>query len=217
MFGSSLILGTIFVKTWRLCILFKHFKRESPGVLVTDTGLVFIVMIFLLIDLALCIGWTVTSPWTITPVGRSLIRDVGELAQAFVPKCVCENIEYWIAGVTVYKGGIAIMLVILSVLNRKIHMKHFSHTTRVNALLYSLTAIYVIGFPLWFDLEDNGYVPLKFHVNTRGYVPYLTICTITISPVVLCTLLLFLPPVIPVLKSKMGIKEDVTFCRFGKH
>ena len=218
MFGSSLILGTIFVKTWRLFILFKYFKRKSPGVLLTDTGLASFVMLFLLIDLALCIGWTVTSPWTITLQGRSLLTGVGELRLEAAPKCVCQNIECWLAGVTVYKGGITITLVILSVLNRKIHRKHFSHTRRVNALLYSLTAIYVIGFPLWFGLGDNEHEPLKFHVETRGYVPYLTICTITLSPMVLCTLLLFLPPVFPVLKTKLGIKEDVTFCKFnGKH
>ena len=156
----------------------------ATTIIYTDTGLASFVMLFLLIDLALCIGWTVTSPWTITLPGRSLLTAVSELRLAVAPKCVCQNIEYWLAGVTVYKGGITITLVILSVLNRKIHKKHFSHTRRVNALLYSLTAIYVIGFPLWFGLEDNEYEPLKFHVETRGYVPYLTVCTITISPMV---------------------------------
>ena len=202
MIGSSLILGTVFVTMWRLYKLFNHFKRISPGVLLTDTALSCFVMLLALIDVMMCIVWTQVSPWTMI---KTEIHNIGVKLKYhtlyFLPNCTCQGLQYWIAGVAAYKGGIALLLVVLSVLNRKIHQKHFSHTKQVNALLYSLTVLAGIGFPLWFLLRDGFTI----------YPPYLVMCTILLSIMLLCTLLLFLPPVIPILRAKLNCKPKAKF------
>ena len=188
MLGSSLILGTVFVKIWRLYKLFRHFRNERPGILLSDKALMCFVMLFLLIDIVLCFVWTLTSPWTLV---RTFTLEYPTLY--ILPSCTCRGIEYWIVCVAVYKGGIALLLVTVSVLNRKIQRKHFSHTKEVNTLIYSLTILGAIGFPLYFVLRDGLSI----------YLPYLATCTIYLLTVLLCSLLLFLPPVIPALKLKL--------------
>ena len=202
MIGSSLILGTVFVTIWRLYKLFNHFKTISPGVLLTDTALICFVMLLVLTDIVICIVWTQVSPWTVI---RTEIHNTGVKLKYhtlyFLPNCTCQGLQYWIIGVSVYKGSIALLLVILSILNRKIHRKHFSHTKQINALLYSMTVLAGIGFPLWFLLRDGFTI----------YPPYLIMCAILLSIMLLCTLLLFLPPVVPILKAKLDSRTDPQF------
>ena len=193
MLGSSLILGTVFVKIWRLYKIFRHFKAEHPSILLFDIALVCFVMLFLLCDTVLCLVWTLTSPWIL------METSISEYPTLYIlPNCTCQGIQYWIVCVAVYKGGVALLLVTVSLLNRKIQRRHFSHTKEVNALIYSLTIIGGVGFSFYFLFMDGFSI----------YLSYLVICTIFLSTVLLCTLLLFLPPVIPILKYKLlGIKQ----------
>ena len=100
-------------------------------------------------------------------------------------QCECNNIYLWIAIIMSLKGPLIILIVIISILNRKIKRKHFSHTKKVNILVYSLTILCGTGFPLFFvltELNDSVYVSLIF-------------CFVLLGSVILCCLLLFIPPI----------------------
>ena len=196
MLGSSLIFGTIFVRVWRVFRLFKHFRNKSPGILLHDNALICGVIMFIAVDVVVCILWIVYSPWTLVQT-----TETTQNSQAIYIRssCTCQDIEYWTAGVAIYKGGIAILLVIFSVLNRKIQRKHFSHTKKVNVLVYSLTVLGGIGFPLYFLLKD-----INIHLS------YLNICAFFLITVTLCCVLMFIPPVFPVLKTKLGLSDELT-------
>ena len=194
MIGSSLIFGTIFVRIWRVFRLFKHFRNKSPGVLLNDKALICGVIAFVAVDVVVCILWIVYSPWTLVQTTEIIS---GSQALYIHSSCTCQDIEYWITGVSIYKGGIAILLVIFSVLNRKIQRKHFSHTKKVNILVYSLTVLGGIGFPLYFLLRD-----IDIHVA------YLNICAFFLITVTLCCVLMFMPPIVPILKLKLGLNEE---------
>ena len=197
--GYSLIFGTVLVKIWRVYKLFKHFRNKRPGILLTDNALILAVISLVLIDIIICITWNVVDPWIISKTNTEYSEN---LTVYITVSCKCNemNTYYWIGGVAVYKGTIAVLLLVFSFLNRKIQRKHFAHTKKVNILVYIITLLSGVGFPLYFLLT-----------NTNIYIPFLILCTILIVTVVVCCLMLFLPPVLPILRNTLrGKKEKVT-------
>ena len=188
--GYTLIFGTAFIKIWRVYRLFKHFKNKKPTCL-KDKVLISAIIVLLLVDASFCISWNILDPWvkTETLSNRPQVKD-----KVFVTlDCRCEYMFYWIGVAAAYKGTIAILLVVISTLNRKIQREHFRHTKKVNVLVYGLTILYGAGFPLYFLL-----------VGVSIYVSYFIMCTVLIGTVLLCCCMLFIPPVMNVIKTKIG-------------
>ena len=101
------------------------------------------------------------------------------------------------AGILVaYKGAIALVVVALSIANRHIKRKEFQHTKRVNMLVYSLALVWGAGMPLYFILSD-----FDIHIS------FLVMCLMLIAAIFLCSAMLFLPTVIPILKQKLGLSN----------
>ena len=188
--GYTLIFGTAFIKIWRVYRLFKHFKNKKPTCL-KDKVLISAIIVLLVVDASFCVSWNILDPWvkTETLSNQPQVKD-----KVFVTlSCRCTYMFYWIGGAAAYKGTIAILLVIISTLNRKIQREHFRHTKKVNALVYGLTIMYGVGFPLYFLLDEVSI-----------YVSYLIMCTVLIGTVLLCCCMLFIPPVMNVIKTKIG-------------
>ena len=199
--GFSLIFGTVFVKVWRMFRLFKHFRNERPGRFLSDDALITTGIVFLFLDMIICIAWNLINPWM-------LQRDIQNVFKSDNPtvlvqySCTCQNIYYWIGGVAAYKGTIAILLLVFSILNRKIQRKNFSHTKQVNILVYSITLLGGVGYPLYFLL--NG-------ISSSIYPSFIIFCVVLLMTVIMCCLMLFLPPVVPIIKGTVGIDEEETF------
>ena len=194
--GYSLIFGTICVKIWRVYRLFRHFRNERPGHFLSDNALIMFVTILLTIDVIICITWNWVDPWV---VETSETFSTSGTPRVFIrSKCTCQNVTSWVIAVSLYKGTIAILLVALSILNRRIKRKDFQHTRKINILIYSVTMLVGVGLPLYFLLD---------HISI--YIGFIILVAILLSTILLSTLTLFLPPVIPVLKFKLlGIEEE---------
>ena len=188
--GFSLIFGAVFVKVWRVFKLFRHFRNERPGLLLSDRALIIAVICLVVVDTVICVVWSSYDPWMLRKSPGN-IQDVPGKEPVVTTNltCSCEFEIYWILVVAAYKGFFALLLVIFSVLNRKIQRKHFSHTKKVNIFVYSLTVLGGIGFPLYFLL-----------VNISIYAAFLIFSTILLATVLMCCLMLFLPPVWPAFK-----------------
>lgn len=184
--GASLIFGTILVKVWRVFRIFRHFSNERPGMILTDQALILGVLFLVVVDVIFCTSWSSLDPYFLQAHALSSVHPTGTNAD-IIPvnlQCECNNVYVWIGIVLGLKGPIIILVVIFATLNRKIQRKHFSHTKKVNILVYSLTIICGAGFPLFFvllELSDSVYVSLIF-------------CFILLTSVIVCCLLLFIPP-----------------------
>ena len=113
-------------------------------------------------------------------------------------ECTCQHVTSWVIVICLYKGAIAITLVALSILNRRIKRKDFRHTRKINILIYGIMMMVGVGMPLYFLLN---------HISI--YIGYIILSTILLSTVFLSILTLFLPPVLPALKVKVK-GEDKT-------
>ena len=187
--GASLIFGTMLVKVWRIFKLFRHFRNKRPGIFLSDRALILAVLGLVAVDLVLCVCWNYIDPNVFAKVPlHDFVFDVenGNTEIKVNLQCQCENISVWIGLVIGLKGPIVILLVVFATLNRKINRKHFSHTRKVNILVYSMTVTCGAGFSLFIILDS---------LNVSVYTSVI-FCIVTLVPVTLCCLLLFIPPIL---------------------
>ena len=181
--GFSLIFVTVCAKIWRVYRLFKHFSNDRPGHYLSDNSLIAFVMLFLAVDIIICTTWNLLDPWT---TKLTLEPSLHGTPLLFVrSECTCQHITQWVVAIALYKGTILLLLVVLSILNRRIKRKDFRHTRKINILIYGITMLIGVGAPLYFLLK---------HISI--YIGYSIVSTILLSTLLLCILTLFLPPVL---------------------
>lgn len=200
--GYSLIFGTVCAKTWRVYRLFKHFQNQSPGMCLSDDYLITHVMILLAIDICICITWNVVDPWIHYATQDEFPTTISEKSIVIIRSdCMCKHADKWIATMVAYKGAITIGLVALTILNRQVKRKNFQHTRKINILIYGTILAVCMGLPLYFLLKHKSI-----------YIGFVMLFLILMSTLVLCLLVIFLPPVVPVLKIKLTKSEQKPKC-----
>ena len=188
--GFSLIFGTICTKIWRVYRLFKHFSNDRPGHFLSDNSLIAFVMLFLVMDAIICTTWNLVDPWK---TKSAVVPSLHGTPTLYVrSECTCRHITQWVMAIVLYKGTILLLLVALSILNRRIKRKDFRHTRKINILIYGITMLIGVGAPLYFLLN---------HISI--YIGYVILSTLLLSTLLLCIATLFLPPVLPVLRMKV--------------
>jgi len=194
--GYSLIFGTVCAKIWRVYRIFHHFRNQSPGSLISDNALITFVIILLFLDMVICTAWSLIDPWLLV-TSESYSGNQREIPTIVVRStCSCQYFNVWLGILVAYKGAIALVVVALSIANRHIKRKEFQHTKRVNMLVYSLTLVWGAGMPLYFILSN-------FDIHMR----FLVMCLMLNAAIFLCSAMLFLPTVIPILKQKLGLSN----------
>ena len=200
--GYTLIFGTVLAKVWRVYRLFKHFRNESPGCLVSDNSLITFVILLLFADMFLCIVWDSIDPFVYKEYVESTIQ-IDEIPLVLVRStCNCRHFSAWIGVVGTYKGVIALLLVAFSILNRKIRRRDFQHTKKINILIYSLTMMGGVFFPIYFLLRSSDV-----------HIGFAILCTIMSITILMSCLMLFLTPVGQVIKIKLKLPEDASFTK----
>ena len=198
--GYTLLFGTVLAKIWRVYRLFKYFRNKSPGYLLSDNALIIFVILLLLTDTFLCTLWDATDPFVYEEYveSRILINKIPSLL--IRSTCNCKHFSLWIGVVGTYKGTIALLLVAFSILNRKIRRRDFQHTKKINILIYSLTMMGGVFFPIYFLLRRSD-----IHIS------FVILCTILSVTILMSCSILFLAPVGQVIKAKMKLDEDTKF------
>ena len=198
----SLIFGTICAKTWRVYRIFRHFKNAKPSKFLTDNALIVFVVTLAVADFVICMAWTLTDPWILKSSETVIETKESTPIILIQSKCQCDLLIVWVGIFVAYKGTITITVVSLSILNRRIHRKEFKQTKNINILVYVITLIDAVGYPLYFILEKNH--------NTS----FVILCVTNDLTVVLCLALVFLPPLVPILKAKLTARRSQETTRF---
>lgn len=194
--GYSLIFGTICAKMYRVYRLFRHFSNSRPGHFLSDNALIMFVLILLCIDVVICTTWNVVDPWMVHTTSEPSLNGVPVLFMR--SECVCNHVTTWVVTVALYKGSLMIVLVALSILNRRIKRKDFQHTRKINILIYGITMTVGVGMPLYFLLRRRSI-----------YISYILLCITLLSTILLSIFILFLPPVFLVIKMKVTGEEEL--------
>lgn len=184
----TVFFAPICARTWRLYRIFVHYL--NPGPFISEPILFLAVGIFTTIDVLLAIVWTIIDPFQ----GEELEVEFDEGGDFSIRlSCNCQHIAIWYAAVYTLKIFLLLAAVVFSQLTHGIKNAKFS-TSLIRVFIYLFALVSTIGLLLYNFLS---------YQELNIYVDY-TILALTCNILLLLSLLLvFLPPVYPLLKEKL--------------
>ena len=182
----SLLFGTLCAKRWRVYRIFRTFASSIKRL--DDSILISIALIPLLIDVVMNILWNTIDPWYFS-VNHGTGLEV-------LATCTTNNEVVWAVCIAVPKGILTMMVLYLAIATRRVHKREFKQTKSINILIFSILVLIGISLPLFIILQ---FIMLPWAISVR----YVSFCLLVLGPVVLCIVLLLLPPLIPPLKDKI--------------
>lgn len=192
----SLIFGTICIKTWQIRHIFSrssslirmrsrsNISRKKKCNPFATHSLVLYVCAIVLLDIAFQVSWSVIDPWYMKTL---------RVERNIHLTCGCDHLNVWVSLLIGQKTVLTIVVLYLSIATRNVHKKEYKQTKSTNALVY----IFIYGL-----LSSLAVLLLNSDSLLLVTLGYLALCLKNILSVIMCTLLVFLPPLLPILKQK---------------
>ena len=182
----SLLFGTLCAKRWRVYRIFSTFASSIKRL--GDSILISIALIPVLVDIFVNILWNTIDPWYFS-VNHGTGLEV-------LATCSTSHEVVWAVCIAIPKGILALVVLYLAIATRRVHKREFKQTKSINILIFSILVLLGISLPLFVILQ---FTMLPWAIS----VSYVSFCLLVLGPVVLCIVLLLLPPLIPPIKDKI--------------
>lgn len=189
--GTTLILGSISLRTWRLYRIFIHYM--DPGSLISDKRLFLLLCALVGIDIVIAIVWTATDPLKLTVLSEELTDEYGEIMIEQSVMCTCSSIQTWLIIIMFYKIVLLTALLTLAVLTREIKDKKYT-TSNLRVISYTYTFTIGFGYTLFYIL---------FFKNVEQTIDYVVLNVLLHSIILQNEVLVLFPPLIPIVKEKL--------------
>ena len=196
--GFSLVLNIVLLKTWRLYCIFVYCASRfiKPGKCLTDWFLAIIVLVLLSFDIVICLTWTLVDP--LVQMTSKEINFKNEVYTIEV-RNICEsknNLENVLIPILiVYKVIQMACSVCLAFMTRRIKLNDFK-TKNITFLIYLISLVSGLGLPPLL-------ITVSYGVNLN--IPFVILCAVLNILVILCLVLLFIPPLLPILFLFRGV------------
>ena len=186
-YSFSLIFGTICMKTWRIWRIFSHFS-SNPIKYVANYVLIGIVFMLVVIDTMYLLIWVSTDP---------LVMLVHGTANTKTAICHGNRLEVWLPILGVYKLLVIFIVLYLSISTRKVNKVEFKQTKSINALIYILLFVTVLGIAPYAIVTSSQTFDLGSIVTAFVFYSGAFVCAS-----IMCAIFVFLPPIYPNLVRK---------------
>ena len=184
--GYSLIFGTLCGKTWRVYRIFMVFSRDHR--FISDRAIIMFVLGLLTFDMIINISFSVANPCYLQVV--KVHFDGSDQVKVTVGcNCQYQILQLiYVAIMATSKGLLLLMLVFLAILTRHIKKPMFKNTSIISVITFCVLFINAIG------------IPLILFVTNQSVWTSVILLIMFLSPVVLCLLLVFFPPTLPLFR-----------------
>ena len=205
MIGGTLLFGPICARTWRLYRIYVHFK--NPGRFISDWFLLSIVLVLSTLNLVVMILSATIEPFrpenTTDPYFHKVLDSEGVTQEIILMKritveCFQDSYFIWFGLSSLFPVSLMVFSFWLAVFTRSIPHKDFQ-TQSIMLLVYLLSGFLTTGLLLYFVID----------INILQFVALNVILSLS---VLFSCLLLFLPPLYPILKIHKQIKSLHNVC-----
>ena len=198
--GLTLVFATVAMKTWRLYYIFHSSLQQKKASRVATRDRTLIVAIAMLVGFGsiLCLVWTLYDP-LVRKTGSALtsVEDNHDLLLVVKESCSCTHEVVWIVVGIIYEGMLIIFIIIFAISIRNVPIKEFQSQSTI-FMAYLLTPTCIVGGVIY-------YITKAIEADTD--VPFGILCFALLIIVYLCIILLFLPPVLPIIKAWPVVKK----------
>ena len=184
-----LILATLLVKMLRIHYIFTRTSRIKFRSATSDCALAIYALLMLVPNVIVLVCWVVVDPFF-----DDLRNTAYPEFNAAVDKYHCRSSHQivWFGLLLVFYIALSIAVIVVAVKTRKVRLKHFKDTKKVNLLIFLL--LFIVSFTLSFWL---------FFTELYDHVVLIILCTGHLFTAFLCQLILFAPKVWPPLKRRL--------------
>ena len=197
--GLTLILATVCIKTWRLYAIFTSKGIPKKKTLLKDKVVVAIIGLLVSVELVVNIVWMAIAPLRATENSQLVSEDGAIPTVVSDISCHSDWTVPYLLTLSFYKGSILFLSLVLAILSRKIHLKEFE-TKNVIVLVYLLSVLLTIEVPVYLIvvLESDS-----------ASAHFLVLITCLILTVYICLAVLFLPPILPIIREKYCTDQEL--------
>ena len=189
----TLSIGTVAVRTWRLYRIFTHYL--NPGRFISNRALMIVLIVMVSIDVIYASIWTAVDMREIVTFERTVENGP---ALEFIINTRCRSPQYeivWIGLIFCHKFSLLVVMVVLTLLTRRIPNKTFA-TTSLRVFSYTFSATFTIGLGLY-------YFFLYFGSNNNSHVRYSILYLTLNACLILYIVCVFIPPLAPIFLNKL--------------
>ncbi|XP_071957727.1 gamma-aminobutyric acid type B receptor subunit 2-like [Antedon mediterranea] len=181
--GYSMAFGGLFLKTWRVYLIFRKLKIKKK--IVQDWHLFGLLTILLLIDLIYLFVWSMINPFfkeTKTFPPEIVNQDLILLKKK--DSCDCKQLVQWTVVLYVYKGLIMLYGAKLAWETRKVSMQELNDSKYIGLSIYNVAIIVSIAVPLTYVLEDEPEVVYSLVAVAILYTTTCTMCLVFVPKII---------------------------------
>jgi hypothetical protein len=192
-----IIVATLLIKLIRIYYIFNKFAATGPapvGKQWSDTFLALLVIVTISPNLLILIIWTASDTYTIKLHYSLQNQEYIEVDK----QCDSDHLLIWIACWIAYLMFLLIALVVVAFKTRKVRLRHYKDTKKVNAFIFILNLNIFFTVSYWVLLRFIT----KRHIS--GIISHIGHSAL----VILCQALLFAPKVFPPLWRSLSKKND---------
>lgn len=182
-----MIVATLLIKLIRIHYIFNKFATTGPapvGKQWSDMFLALLVLVTISPNILILIIWTASDAYTIKLHYSMQTQEYIEVDK----QCDSDHLLIWIACWIVYLMFLLIALVVVAFKTRKVRLRHYKDTKKVNAFIFLLNLNIFFTVSYWALLR---FITTKRHIS--GIISHIGHSAL----VILCQVLLFAPKVLP--------------------
>ena len=186
--SMPLILATLLVKMLRVYHIISLRRIMKRSIYTSNFAHFIYTFLILLPTATILVLWSVLDPY------HNELHNVTHPGFIEVEKkCVCNHLAIWSASLLVYTILLSMVVIAVAIKSRKIRLKQFKDTKKVNLLIFLLLFFGVSTYGYWsfFTLTD-------LHEDIANY----TLIAGHIIMALFCQVILFVPKVWPPLREK---------------
>lgn len=204
--GFTLVYGTVMVKLYRLynllIIAARRFQLPSNDrKILSDTNLFIAIIALTIPNVIICMVWITMDPIRVTPTSKLELSAMQPITMTF-ESCLISSTKMpmlWGGLLIGYMGLLGSMVAIAAFLTRSISIQNYK-TDNIVVLSFLLFLLCNVGLPMYI-IKRAVYTDPE---DERLYL-FLMIALLLVIFVYLCVILLFFPPVYPLLmKTSLG-------------
>jgi len=195
--GMNLVLSTLLVRMLRIYHIFNYFGKV--GKIWSDRTLLATAAIIVGADILLLLVWALTDTYQIRDY--EVYQPNAEPPHYEVMQfCSCNYLQIWLAVILGEIGVLLLCVFLLAIMTRKIRLRNFKDTKKVNMYIFLMVMIICILIPLWIILRNAG------NPTGSNLVIYLGFG----ATAFLCQLFLFVPKIVPPFLRRVTHKAPET-------
>ena len=194
--GTTLVIGTVFAKTWRLYYIYSSSQkglRVDLNKTVGDPVLGGAIGALTSVDVLLCLIWSCADLLKLISTQKI---SVSEELPVILAKASCQStwLRYWTGVLIIYKGVLTVCSFLLALFTR-MRLKQFK-TNNVIILSYILAVMVGLGIPMYTVIST---------VSSSISIRFIIMCMLLDTIIYVCLFALFLPSAVPFLKEKFSM------------